>query len=135
MQLALLWVDNSILVLIYLHANELDYYLGSLVSGIIFSITANPRCQVLSDSCQFSASAGCMCSEVTNHFLAAYLTGDLDVLDSCLQAPLKNHHDIHLYNRLVDEASAGQHGTRSFIAIAQAGQVGEEVFLNVVGCH
>ena len=77
-----------------------------------------------------------MCSEVTkNHFLAAYLTGDLDVLDSCLQAPLKNHHDIHLCNGLIDEASAGQHGKRSFIAIAQAGQVEEEVFPTVVGCQ
>lgn len=38
-------------------------------------------------------------------------------------------------NGLVDEASAGQHGKRSFIAIAQAGQVVEEVFLTVVGCH
>lgn len=36
-----------------------------------------------------------------NHFLAAYLTGDLEVLDFCLQA------------------SAGKHGQRSFIAIAQ----------------
>lgn len=38
-------------------------------------------------------------------------------------------------NGLVDEASAGQHGKRSFIAIAQAGQVVEEVFLTFVGCH
>eukprot|EP00435_Cladocopium_sp_Y103_P026490 s1577_g6.t1 len=36
-----------------------------------------------------------------NHFLAAYLTGDLEVLDYCLQA------------------NAGKHGQRSFIAIAQ----------------
>lgn len=39
--------------------------------------------------------------ESRNHFLAAYLTGDLEVLDFCLQA------------------SAGKHGQRSFIAIAQ----------------
>ena len=36
-------------------------------------------------------------------------------------------------NGLVDEASAGQHGKRSFIAIAQARQVGEEGFSDCCG--
>jgi len=71
-------------------------WLGKLVSAKSFGPGVD-----LEDSCSSEEGAPLGNAAVTNHFLAAYLTGDLDVLDSCLQA------------------SAGQHGTRSFIAIAQ----------------
>jgi len=74
-------------------------WLGKLVSAKSFGPGVD-----LEDSCCSSeeeAASGNATAVTKNHFLAAYLTGDLDVLDSCLQA------------------SAGQHGKRSFIAIAQ----------------
>ena len=79
-----------------------------------------------------------MCSEVTkNHFLAAYLTGDLDVLDSCLQAPVvKNQHDIHqkptdwLIRRVL-----GSTENAPLLQLHRQGKLGKRVFLTVVGCH
>ncbi|CAJ1413924.1 unnamed protein product [Effrenium voratum] len=44
-------------------------------------------------------------SETRNHFLAAFLTGDLEVLDHCLQA------------------CASQHGQRAFVAMAKEGEI------------
>ena len=67
--------------------------------------------------------------ESKNHFLAAYLTGDLEVLDFCLQvdhsagfcaqnASTKRWKMLE-FAWFPNQASAGKHGQRSFIAIAQ----------------